>query len=197
MADVVFGKDGSYSAQAIVTKTNADLANSFGNLVQRTLSMIFKNMNGQLERYDRHGDDNALLDVVATACRTDLPREFTAFNFSGGIEAWMRAVFACNQYVDDQAPWTLKKNDPDRMKAVLMTLFCAIHDLTIAIRPVVPSAADAILDQMGIAADARDYAALGNDDWCEHLIASGFSLDQPSGAFPRLEMPMDGEGEAF
>ncbi|MFC4292101.1 methionine--tRNA ligase [Sphingorhabdus arenilitoris] len=197
MADVVFGKDGSYSAEAIVTKANADLANSFGNLAQRTLSMIFKNMDGALTSFESNVDDTRLRQIVADACKIELPREFTALNFSAGIDAWMRAVFACNQYVDDQAPWALKKSDPDRMKAVLMTLFMAIRDLSIAIRPVVPAAADAILDQMGVDAEVRGYAALDDESWFSDLVSSNFQLNQPKGAFPRLEMPTSGEGEAI
>src|SRR3546814_7103888 len=94
--------------------------------------------------------------------RVRLPREFEQLAFSAGIEDWIRAVFACNQYVDAQAPWALRKSDPDRMRGVLMTLFQAVRTLAIAIHPVVPAAADALLDQMGIAADARDYAALAD-----------------------------------
>lgn len=195
MADVVYGKDGSYSAEAIVTKTNADLANSFGNLAQRTLSMIFKNMDGKLESFEPNGDDDELMAKLKSACTEILPREFAAFNFSSGIEAWLRAVFACNQYVDEQAPWGLKKTDPERMKAVLMTLFCAIRDLAIAIAPIVPESADKILDQMGIAANARNYAALQDDKWFVGLVDSGFTLEKPQPAFPRLEMP-EGEGAA-
>ena len=115
--------------------------------------------------------------------------------FSIGIESWIRAVFACNQYVDTQAPWALRKTDPERMRAVLMTLFQAVRTLAIAIRPVVPSAADALLDQMGIADDARDFAALADTEWFAKLAASGFAVGQPVPIFPRLELP-EGEGEA-
>jgi methionyl-tRNA synthetase len=128
--------------------------------------------------------------------RTRLPREFEQLAFSVGIEDWIRAVFACNQYVDTTAPWALRKTDPERMRAVLMTLFQAVRALAIAIRPVVPAAADALLDQMGIAADARDFAALADADWFAKLAASGFAVGQPVPMFPRLELPEnDGEGE--
>ncbi|MEC7624006.1 MAG: methionine--tRNA ligase, partial [Pseudomonadota bacterium] len=118
MAEVTFGQDGSYSAEALVNKVNAELANSFGNLAQRTLSMIAKNMEGKLERFTTESADKALLDTVTEACAVTLPREFENLNFSVGIEAWLRAVYACNAYVDEQAPWALKKTDPERMKAV-------------------------------------------------------------------------------
>ena len=97
----------------------------------------------------------------------------------------------CNQYIDAQAPWALKKTDPERMKAVLATLFVCIRDLAIAIRPIVPASADRLLDQMGIPARERDFAALDDGGWYERLRASGFRLAQPVGVFPRLELPAD------
>ena len=195
LREVSFGQDGTYSAEAIVRTANADLANSFGNLAQRSLSMIFKNLDGKLQKFVSANADNDLVAKVVIATRTELPREFENLNFSVGIEAWMRAVFACNQYVDEQAPWALKKTDPDRMAAVLMTLFMVVRDLAIAIRPVVPTAADSLLDQMGIAKDKRDFAALADPDWFAELADSDFALGQPAPLFPRLELP-EGEGEA-
>ncbi|MGV3729393.1 MAG: methionine--tRNA ligase [Sphingopyxis sp.] len=198
LREVSFGQDGSYSAEAIVRTANADLANSFGNLAQRSLSMIFKNLGGELSSdYLPADDDAALLSTVHEVAATTLPRAFEDLAFSVGIEDWLRAVFACNQYVDTQAPWALRKSDPERMHAVLMTLFQAVRTLAIAIRPVVPTAADALLDQMGITPDARDFAALADADWFAKLAASGFTVGQPVPIFPRLDLPEDeGEGEA-
>jgi methionyl-tRNA synthetase len=189
MAEVTFGQDGSYSAEALVNKVNAELANSFGNLAQRTLSMIAKNMDGQLEHFTTESADKALLDTVTEACTTTLPREFENLNFSVGIEAWLRAVYACNAYVDEQAPWALKKTDPERMKAVLQTLFIAIRDLAIAIQPVVPEKAAALLDQLGVAGENRSYADLGDAEWFDALVAAGHAIDKPTPVFPRLELP--------
>jgi len=189
MREVAFGQDGSYSPEAIVLRTNAELANSFGNLAQRTLSMIVKNMDGRLEAFDRTDADVALLQTVAIACGTELPRDFNALSFSTGIEAWLRAVYACNQYVDEQAPWGLKKTNPERMKAVLQTLFVALRDLAIAIQPVVPNKAGALLDQLGIPTGERNYVALGDHDWFIRLLASDHTVAAPTPLFPRLELP--------
>src|SRR3546814_17374353 len=89
-----------------------------------------------------------LLTDLADMATVRLPHEFEQLAFSVGIEDWIRAVFACNQYVDTQAPWALRKTDPERMRAVLMTLFRAVRTLAIAIRPVAPAAADKLLDQI-------------------------------------------------
>ncbi len=188
LAEVTFGQDGSYSAEALVNKVNAELANSFGNLAQRVLSMIAKNMDGRLEPFDPEGADRVLLDTVQRACREDLPREFEALAFSFGIEAWLRAVYACNAYVDEQAPWALKKNDPERMKAVLQTLFIAIRDLAIAIQPVIPEKAAAVLDQLGVDPAHRSYGDLDSEGWFAKLANGGHVIDKPTPVFPRLEL---------
>ena len=191
MREVAFGQDGSYSPEAIVTRANAELANSFGNLAQRSLSMIFKNLDGKLSADQPLTDaDRALLAEVDAGVAA-LKTAFEDLAFSDGLDSWMRAVFACNQYVDEQAPWTLRKTDPVRMEAVLMVLLRAVRTLAIAVRPVVPASADKLLDQLGIAADARDFAALDNAQWFEQLVASGFTVAQPVGVFPRLELPAE------
>lgn len=191
MREIPFGQDGSYSDEAIVTRTNAELANSFGNFAQRVLSMIFKNIDGKLlADYPETHDDCALFETVSKGI-ADLRERFEALAFSDGLEAWMRAVFACNQYIDDQAPWTLKKTDPARMQAVLMTCFRQIRPLALALRPVTPDAAERLLDQIGMDQD-HNFAALDDADWFDRLAGSDFSLGKPEGVFPRLELPQDG-----
>ncbi len=187
LREVSFGQDGSYSAEAIVTRVNAELANSFGNLAQRTLSFIAKNLDGALPDAGRSDPADAMLvEEMVVAC-AGLRTAFDDLMLSQGIEAWMRGVFACNQYIDAQAPWALRKTDPDRMHAVLGTLVRAIRMLAIAILPVVPQSAGKVLDQLG--ADERDHAAIDDDGWYGRQQAAGFTIAPPSPVFPRLELP--------
>ena len=192
LRDVTYGQDGSYSAQAIVARVNADLSNSFGNLAQRTLSFIAKNCGGTLPSGGRGEEaDEALRDLVEQVTTQEIPGHFGELALSQAIEAWLRAVFACNQYIDAQAPWTLRKTDPERMLAVLETLYRAIADLAIAISPVIPEAAAKLLDQMGIPADERSFAAFPDRGRYNRLLESGFVLGMPTAIFPRLETPAE------
>ncbi len=191
LREVSFGQDGSYSPEAIVTRCNAELANSFGNLAQRVLSMIHKSCDGALTIGIQNDADSELYVSMSRAIDGDMKTAFTDMNFTHGMDAWMRGVFACNQYVDEQAPWALKKTDPDRMAIVLTVLFAQIRKLAIAIQPIVPTAAAYLLDQMGIPKDERDFAALEDVDWIVRLVQSGYRVPQPVGIFPRLEMPSD------
>ncbi|HET7816498.1 MAG TPA: methionine--tRNA ligase [Sphingomicrobium sp.] len=176
MREVSFGQDGSYSAEAIVTRVNAELANSFGNLAQRTLSMIFKNLGGVIPAPGHLPEDRELLGTVAAAC-DELTERFGQMAFSVGLEAWMGAVFACNAYVDLAAPWALRKTDPERMAAVLGTLVAAVRQLTVAVAPVIPTTADKLLTLI----DAGQ---------------SGVPIQQPQPLFPRLDPPGEGSEEA-
>ena len=169
LREVTFGQDGSYSAEAIVNRANAELANSFGNLAQRTLSMIYKNLDGVLPGAGEAAEDRQLLEQVRQATADEVPDAFDRFAFSVGIEAWLKAVFACNAYVDTQAPWTLRKTDPERMAAVLGTLVVAVRELTQAIAPIIPASADKLLALI----DAGE---------------GGTPILQPTPLFPRLEL---------
>jgi methionyl-tRNA synthetase len=170
LREVTFGQDGSYSAEAIVNRANAELANSFGNLAQRTLSMIYKNLAGILPAHGDTAADRELLAAVVEATTKEMPETFERFAFSVGIEAWLKAVFACNAYVDTQAPWALRKTDPERMAAVLGTLVVAVRELTRAIAPIIPASADKLLSLI----DAGE---------------GGAPIPQPTPLFPRLELP--------
>jgi methionyl-tRNA synthetase len=166
LRDVSFGQDGTFSDEAIVTRANADLSNSFGNLAQRTLAFIAKNLDGVVEAGRGEDADEALLSEVYARCGV-FRNAFEDLALSQGIESWMSGVFACNQYIDTQAPWALRKTDPERMHAVLRTLLTAIRVLAETIEPVVPTAARNLLDQLG---------------------PEGSRIAPPTPIFPRLEL---------
>ena len=186
LSEVTFGNDGSYSAEAIVARSNSDLANSFGNLAQRTLSFIAKNLEGRLPQPAPQDVDSDLLTTIADAA-SSFQAAMSDLAPSVAIEAWMRAVFACNAYIDAQAPWALRKTDPVRMEAVLATLYEAIAGLAIIIQPVIPASAKSLLDQMGIGGEGRIYGAIDSDLYTQ-LCATGFVLSPPKPLFPRLEL---------
>lgn len=192
LREVAFGKDGSYSPEAIVERSNGELGNAFGNLAQRTLGFIAKNLDGSLPRIFGHSEaDKALFATVDQAIHQDIPKCFDGLSLQQGVEAWLQAVFACNAYIDAEAPWTLRKTDPERMETVLATLYICISQLAVAIQPVIPSSAARLLDMMGIGEDIRFYSEI-RSHWYSPLAESGFRIVAPKPLFPRLELPEDG-----
>ena len=196
LREVSFGQDGTWSEEAIVARCNAELANSFGNLAQRTLSLIYKNLDGRIPLlpFDENTATELALygfqtrQLISETCMELVPNEFNKLAISLGIERWMGAVYAANQFIDTAAPWALRKTDPEQMERVLATVFILLRDLAIAIRPVVPATSDKLLDQMGILADERDFRVPSDNDWYLRLVESEFRLEQPVPLFPRLEL---------
>jgi methionyl-tRNA synthetase len=189
--EVAFGQDGSYSPEAIVLRGNSELGNAFGNLAQRTLSFIAKNCDGCLPAIHGHDPADAeLFEAVDKAIRHEMPEAFSALALHQGVEHWLQAVFACNAYIDAQAPWALRKTDPQRMETVLATLYINIAQLAAAILPVIPESANRLLDHMGIAPELRTFGAIGSH-WYSPLAESDFRLAAPAPLFPRLELPAE------
>ncbi len=187
--EIAFGQDGSYSAEAIVERGNGELGNAFGNLAQRVLSFIAKNLDGHLPGIYGHTDaDSALFDVVGKAVRQDVPAAFEALALHSGVELWLQAVFACNAYVDEQAPWALRKTDPGRMNTVLATLVINIAQLAVAISPVIPASAAKLLDTIGVPPEDRTLEGIGAH-WYSPLAEAHHRIDAPTPLFPRLELP--------
>ena len=188
LRDVSFWQDGAFSEVSIVTRAIAYLSNSFGNLAQRTLTQVFKNRGGSLPVLQSQTPaDDALFAKVEDAVNGAMPRAYAALALTQAVEAWIQAVFACNAYIDEHAPWALRKTDPQRMETVLATLYICIAQLAVAIRPVIPASADTLLDAMGVDSALRSFAGIASD-WYAPLADGPFRLAQPIPLFPRLAL---------
>ena len=191
LREVSFGQDGTWSEEAIVNRCNAELSNSFGNLAQRVLSFIAKNLDGEYPDEPSDLPTENPDRIVLEFLKTDFISRLESYDFAEALELWMRGVFEFNQYVDKRAPWVLRKSDPDLMRSVLARLVRGIRHLALTIQPIIPESAGKLLDQMGIPADERSFSALQDDTWYDRLRTSGFRLVQPVGIFPRLELSVE------
>jgi methionyl-tRNA synthetase len=169
---------------------NGDLANDLGNLAQRSLSMIGKNCGAAVPEKGplTEADEKLLSQAQGLLARWREAIETQSFN--RGLEAIWFVVGEANRYVDEQAPWALKKTDPARMATVLWVLAETVRYLAILVQPVMPDAAGKLLDQLAVSPDARDFAHLTE----AHALKPGTSLPAPAGVFPRYvesEAPTD------
>ncbi len=182
LREVSFGQDGSYDEAAIVTRCNADLANNFGNLAQRSLSMIAKNCGGLVPVPGPATDaETALTEAVAEA-RAKLANAMDDLALHHAVEAVWAAMTAANGYFADAAPWAVRKEDPARADTILYHTAESIRQLAILTQWVIPEGAGKILDQLGQGTDARQFADLATP------LVPGLALPAPSGVFPRLEL---------
>ena len=188
MREVPFGQDGSYSHEAIVNRTNADLANDLGNLAQRSLSMIAKNCGGVVPNRGALTEaDEAILAQALAALETA-----RAAMKDQAIHAALAAVFGvvaeANRYFAAQEPWALRKTDPERMETVLHTTAETLRRVAILCLACVPGSAGKLLDMLAVPADQRDFAHLGDD----FGLVPGTPLPAPQPVFPRYVEPEQG-----
>ena len=185
LREVPFGQDGNYNHEAIVARINADLANDLGNLAQRSLSMIAKQLGGVLPDPGAFTDnDRAILmlaDGMIAIARMAMSTQ--------QIHHWLNAVWAvvaeANRYFAGEAPWALAKTDPQRQRTVLYVTAEVIRQIAILTQPVMPESSSKMLDMLGIPSDQRNFAVLGGAT----RIKAGTALPAPTGIFPRYIEP--------
>jgi methionyl-tRNA synthetase len=190
LREVPFGNDGDFSHKAAVGRINGDLANDLGNLAQRVLSMVAKNCGGAVPTPGAYQKDDEVMLADSGNLLNGVRTSLDAQAFHEALEKIWGVVRAANGYVDRQAPWTLRKTDPDRMRTVLYVLAEAIRYLAIQILPFVPESADRMLDQLSVSPEHRTFAYLGP----EHALIPGTALPPPQPVFPRYVEPETEEG---
>lgn len=181
MREVTFGKDGDFSESAFKHRVNGDLANDFGNLSQRVLSFVQKQVDAKTPVCGALTDADKVLMQMAK----DLPDQLLAFADNQEISKICEAIWAvvgeANRYVDAQQPWSLKKTDTDRMQTVLYVLMDTIRRVAICTQAIIPGSSHRILDALAVPAGARDFNHL------EQQLLSGTALPVPQPIFPRIE----------
>jgi methionyl-tRNA synthetase len=186
LREVPFGQDGSYSEDAIIGRVNADLANELGNLAQRSLSMVAKNLDGIVPApAEFTADDKALLEAAdGLLDRVRGHYEATAMHLA--LEAIWSVLGAANKYFSAQEPWVLRKSDlPEdaaRFRTVLYTTLETVRIATLLSQPVMPDSTAKLLDLLGQAENARTFASIGT------RLSPGTALPAPIGVFPRYQV---------
>jgi methionyl-tRNA synthetase len=185
LREVPFGQDGTYSHEAIVNRINADLANDLGNLAQRSLTMIARQLGGILpEPGAFSAADKAILaladntiGIARDAMKTQQLHQV--------LNAVWAVVSEANRYFAGEAPWALAKTDPARQRTVLYVTAEVVRQIAILAQPAMPEASAKLLDILGIptGAESRNFAALGT------RIKPGTVLPAPAPVFPRYIEP--------
>lgn len=182
LREVPFGADGNYNHETIVARINGDLANNFGNLAQRSLSMVAKNCGGLVPTPgELLAADTEILGAAANLL--EINREaYDRQEFSRALEAVWHVLGDTNAYFAEQEPWKLKKTDPARMETVLYVTIEIVRQVAILLQPVLPQAMTSLLNVLAVGeGSARNFENYGT------ALVPGTELPAPAPVFPRYE----------
>lgn len=185
LREVSFGQDGSYSEEGIATRINSDLANGIGNLASRSLSMIVKNCDGKIPVCGPLSEADRAMLASVDALHSITRDEMGKLMIHRALTAIIAVVSEADRYFAGEAPWALKKTDPERMGTVLYVTAEVVRQIAILLQPFMPASAGKLLDLVAAPDDKRDFAALGEAG----RLVSGTPLAAPAPVFPRYVAP--------
>jgi methionyl-tRNA synthetase len=189
LREVPFGQDGNYSLEAIVNRINADLANDLGNLAQRSLTMIARQLGGALPKPRAFSEADTAMLAMADGMIAKAREAMKTQQLHQVLNAVWAVVAEANRYFTSEAPWALAKTDPARQGTVLYVTAEVIRQVAILSQPFMPRSAAKLLDLLAVPTEERLFHALGG----ARRIAGGTPLPAPSPVFPRY---VDSEGSA-
>jgi len=186
LREVPFGQDGNYSHEAIVNRINADLANDLGNLAQRSLSMVARQLDGVLPKPGAFSENDKTILAAADAMIGAAREAMKTQQLHQVLNLVWAVIADANRYFAGEAPWALAKTDPPRQGTVLYVTAEVLRQVAILCLPFMPTSAGKLLDSLGVApGDERTFAKLGGSV----RITAGTKLPAPTPVFPRYVEP--------
>lgn len=182
LSEIPFAQDGSITYESFIAKYNSDLANTLGNLVNRSIAMTHKYFGGRVRRAAPETEEDCDLTAVAAQTRADYVRLMDSYHNAEAAEAILNLARRCNKYIDETAPWTLAKDEAqrDRLEAVLYHLLECIRTLGILLTPFLPATAEAIFAQLQLDEALRAFDSLDTP-------AASYAVGEAAPLFVRID----------
>ncbi|ABV79652.1 methionyl-tRNA synthetase [Rickettsia bellii OSU 85-389] len=186
MREITFGADGNFARSNLITRINSELSNKIGNLLQRTTSFVYKNNDGKVPAITQDAINKIyelplLKTAINSAKQNILLMEKTEINKI--LDNIINLAEEANIYIDSEAPWNLKKTDPEKMLEVLYALLETLRYIAVMLQAFMPSSAGKMLDQLGVNTEERLFKHLS----LEFALTSASDILEPVIVFPRFE----------
>lgn len=182
LREVPFGADGSYTEEALILRTNVDLANDLGNLLSRTTAMINRFLDGQVPTLNAGSDDRVLAGEAAQVYR-EFQEAMDQLLISDALTAIFRLVRRANKYIEEQKPWDLAKTgQTEKIANVLYGLWETLRIVSVLLTPFLLDTPDRIRQQLGLDAPATNIkeAIFGYEP-------HGLGIRRGDALFPRID----------
>ncbi len=165
LREVPFGSDGNFTEELLISRTNADLVNTLGNLVNRTIAMSKKYFNSKVENPNVNESIDDTLISYSKLLPTLVDNKMNELKINEALEDIFELLKRSNKYIDDTTPWILAKDEAksDRLKTVLYNLLESIRLCSVLLRPFIPTTSDRIfkmLNTKNIDFDSLEFGKL-------------------------------------
>lgn len=182
--EIPFASDGNLTYELVCEKSNSDLANTYGNLVNRTMAMGQKYFGGKIVPGEATEFDSLLEEELGHTI-VEYQKNMDTYRVADAMEAVMKLLRAANKYIDDTAPWVLAKDESNHSKLsnVLYHLFEVIRVAAILFEPMMPDASKKIYEQINTAKTSFDDLKYG--------LAKDYLIQTPEVLFKRLDLEKD------
>ena len=148
LREIPFGSDGNFSEEALINRINNDLANVWGNLVNRTIGMANKYFDGNITNKNVNDEYGEELITKVQGLKANVDEKIDALQISKVLEDIFEVLRACNKYIDDTAPWVLAKDSAnnDKLETILYNLLEAIRVTNILLQAFMPESTAKVFD---------------------------------------------------
>jgi len=168
LREVSFGSDGNFSEEALIARTNADLANTLGNLLNRTIAMTNKYFDGVISNSKVNEEIDTELINKASNLKLVVDKNMEKLYISDALEEIFNFLRECNKYIDDTTPWVLAKEEKlERLQTVLYNLLESIRISSVLLTPFMPTTTEKIFTQLNTNLNTYDtlneFGALENN----------------------------------
>lgn len=168
LREVSFGSDGNFSEEALIARTNADLANTLGNLLNRTIAMTNKYFDGVISNSKVNEEIDTELINKASNLKSVVDKNMEKLYISDALEEIFNFLRECNKYIDDTTPWVLAKEEKlERLQTVLYNLLESIRISSVLLTPFMPTTTEKIFKQLSTNLNTYDtlneFGALENN----------------------------------
>ena len=184
LREVSFGSDGAFSEEALINRTNADLVNNLGNLVNRTISMSNKYFDGVVENPKVNEEIDTDLISAVTSLKAKVDEKMAGLKVNEALEEIFEVLKRCNKYIDETTPWILAKDETkhDRLKTVLYNILEGIRVCAILLEPFINVTSEKILNELNTnERSIESISDFGN-------LECGITLNKPEILFNRIEI---------
>jgi methionyl-tRNA synthetase len=182
LRETVFGQDGNFSREAMITRYNADLANGLGNLASRTVSMIERYLGGQIPAATKRAEFCVEVEKTIGASRI----KFESYDFSGATGEIWDLISCVDKFISDAKPWELaaQQSKKQRLDQVLYDAAETARIVTVLAHPVIPEATQKIWEQLGQEGKLGDVR-IDRLQWGG--LKPGTKIGKPEAVFPRVD----------